>query len=1104
MKGDFTRGFNPDSKRGERYRRVLLQQGRALLDSDIAALVDAVDANLRDTLRLTTCRAGSCDLGFLVTPGRLLAQFDGTRGNSFLLAGGAVAVLDYSRKYLERLPGLRVGGPGGSVTVSLNTDLAVDSEIRLWVRADNGGASITVNNGAVVALPGGADYQPVDVLATGTQLVLSVDPGVRFWLAMIETRAEAGSTPVLHNAAGIYEVDGLVFGTESSAWPALSGPASAAFAAQAQSPPGTQLVAYLEAYERHITAADDPGIMEQALGGDVDTTTRTQVAYQVKLAQVNGLAPAAVAAAFARVNLPAGILALGVANETPTVDPCDLPVAGGYSGPENRLYRIEVHGAQAGGTLFKWSRENGSELFSVGFLDTLVIGNPAASLVVHAEADLRDGDLVELMSDAIERGDSAAGVLSASGLQRPQRAQGRLLRLAGGEEISGSSRVFDLLDPIDETPVTDVDSGRFGAQGLKLQRWSGLILQTADDSYDLEHGIRAEISGAFDAGDWWQYEGRTGSANANGPSNSAAHGPERLFAPLALLRQTAANQPMELEAWLDSRFPQLCEIEADDVSYDGERIGSDAGTVQEALDELLVRESGGCGEIPVPIGADIRDSIDAIPAGGDAKLCLGPGSRVIPSVILVENKGHITITGVGLGTLLQARRPVFAFRNCRAVTLVDISFHATGSGQSMVLIENCTEVDLQRLSLRSDAAVAHGAAALRIESRGEGLVRRARVDACRLQLGLNDTGILSLGVRDLAVTDCQIEVQDVPFDLAAAMADDDFASTVGRVFLSQLSFNVDTNIFVGSSEVEYDTGERGRQGVALGGWGRDALRFSTHAAMNSSHWGLIAGANPARINPSTQPHMRALVRRVRRAVARFSLGQPADAAGVVIPNQVRGLIRSIGQAVSLSAQNIYGHAGVVVAAPSGPLRSINADPSSAAIDPTAQSVRINRNHIRGFHQGIRVGASNSGTGSRQGSVSMFADVEVGANRIELFVPMYVRSRWGVFVGNAVSVSVRNNRIARIHDGPIDVDPSHLPPTDGIRVWGHFGLFVQIERNACINTTHGVRFRAIAAPNYPNTTHVWKVHDLLNNEPTPSNAYSGNGGEAEIVNIPPTI
>ena len=50
MKADFTRGFAPDRQRGERYRRVLLQKGRAILDSDVAAQVDATDTAIRDAL----------------------------------------------------------------------------------------------------------------------------------------------------------------------------------------------------------------------------------------------------------------------------------------------------------------------------------------------------------------------------------------------------------------------------------------------------------------------------------------------------------------------------------------------------------------------------------------------------------------------------------------------------------------------------------------------------------------------------------------------------------------------------------------------------------------------------------------------------------------------------------------------------------------------------------------------------------------------------------------------------------------------------------------------------------------------------------------------
>lgn len=1097
MKGDFTRGFNPDRKRGQSYRRVLLQQGRALLDSDIAAMGDAIDTGLRDTLRMTACHAGSPDLGLLVTPGRLLAQFDGNLGNAFTLSGGAEAVRDYGHKYLDRLPGLRIGGTGGAVTVALAAPLAAATAIRLWVRADNGGASATLN-GTAIALPAGPAFQAIDTTASGATLTLSVDPAARYWVALIETRADAGQTPVLHSAPGSYEIDGLPFRTAGGAWPSLADPAGAALASQAQSGTDTRLVAYVEAHERHITAIEDAGILETALGGDIDTTTRTRTTHQVKLARVGAMTPEAIIAAFARPDLPGGTVRLGVANETVTPDPCDLPVPGGYTGPENRLYRIEVHGEGPGGaTLFKWSRENGSELFAARFPDTLVIPAPASSLVVQADADLRDGDLVELLSEATELGDDAPATLSASGLRRPRRAAGRLLRLSGGEEITGSNRIFDLLDPVDETPVTDVDTGRFGAAGLKIRRWSGLIRHSADGIHPLEQGIEADIAGSFEPGDWWQYEARTGGANANGPTQPDPHGPERLFAPLAVLRQTPAGQPMVLESWLDSRFPRLCAIEADDVSYDGGRVGSDSGTVQEALDELFERATGGCGDIPVPEGADIRDYIDAIPDGGDARICLGPFTRDIPSVIEVANKGHITLTGIGLGTLLQAERPTFRFRNCRAVTLQDFTIRTSGTGNSILRIEDCGTVDIDRITILSSAEAQHGTAAIRIDATRDGAIRYARVRDCHLLLGLNDTGVLSLGVLDLAVKDCEIVTREERMSIRDRLTDDSFASRVGRVFLSQLSFNVDTNIFVGGSDVDLDYGGDGRRGVALAGWGRLPVRFSTHGEMRAFQWDQIATANRPGINPATQAHMRTHIRRVRRGITRFALGlAPGD---VTIPTAVGNILRQIGSAIAQSADMVYGHAGIIVAAPRGPVRRVVGDPSDAAADPLAQTVQISGNRIRGFYQGVRVGASNAATGGPSGRVALFGDVEVDGNRIDLTLPMFERSRWGIFVGSSVSVTVRNNRVTSTDTVPEGDNLRPLSPTDGIRVWGHFGALVQIERNTCLFTTNGVRFRPLT-PIHDTARTSWKVSDGFGDAALPANGFSGPG-RAEIVEIP---
>ena len=158
---------------------------------------------------------------------------------------------------------------------------------------------------------------------------------------------------------------------------------------------------------------------------------------------------------------------------------------------------------------------------------------------------------------------------------------------------------------------------------------------------------------------------------------------------------------------------------------------------------------------------------------------------------------------------------------------------------------------------------------------------------------------------------------------------------------------------------------------------------------------------------------------------------------------------------------------------------------------------INGNHITGFHQGIRIGGDMSRNGI-DNSRTIFRDIEVDGNRIDLRIPMYARSRWGILVGSAVSVAVRNNRVTNLFDRPFnDALPIPLAPTDGIRLWGLFGAFVQLERNACFGTTHGVRLRALNPRDDPART-VWKVSDIVGDGTRPTNSYFGPGGPAEIV------
>lgn len=106
---------------------------------------------------------------------------------------------------------------------------------------------------------------------------------------------------------------------------------------------GRRDVVYLDVWQRHVTAIEDPDIREVALGGP-DTTTRIQTVWQVK---VRPLGPnEADDCGNCRV-LPRladrGRLSVRVEPVPPAEDPCVIGPGAGYRGLENRLYRVEIH-----------------------------------------------------------------------------------------------------------------------------------------------------------------------------------------------------------------------------------------------------------------------------------------------------------------------------------------------------------------------------------------------------------------------------------------------------------------------------------------------------------------------------------------------------------------------------------------------------------------------------------------------------------------------------------------------------------------------------------------------------------------------------------------
>ncbi|MCP4936302.1 MAG: hypothetical protein GY927_19380 [bacterium] len=1102
MKGDFSRGYNPDTKRAKSYRRVLLQQGRALLDSDVAALVDNTDKLIRETVDLLGCDAGSSDLGYFITPGQLLTLFDPRLGVEFITTGDATAVRDYSHKYLDQLPGLLLSttGGAGTVDVALRHSLSAPTVIRLWVSAENP-ASATVN-GQAFAVPGSPDYNVVEVTTSGDVLSFSIDATEPYWVAMIETREETATAPVINAAAGTYEIDGLTSKTEGGIWPDVSFPLpeniNSLFAGAAN---GDRFAAYLEIRERHFTAVDDQGILEEALGGEHDTTTRTEAVAQIKLAPYTALTVDEVRAVFDHgVQLPGGGLVVSTPPGVASADPCDLPTPGGYTGLENRLYRFEVHQASDLLTVIKWSRENGSELFPVLTLNT-------GSLTVSAHYEIRDGDLVEILSDAIELSDSTEAALDM-GLVRPQLMVGDLVRLVeAGTIASGQQREFTFEDPRTQAAIPALDITRYATAGLKLRRWSNAFIRNGlgVEMFNIEDGIEVEVSGSFEPADWWQYEARVGDANANGPWIAAPHGPERLYAPLAVLQRQADNEAVLLQAWLDSRFPKLCNIHADNVDYDNSKTGLEADTVQEAIDELFELEptiiKAGCGEIVVRPENDLQNVFDSIPDDGDAKVCLGAGRRIINQTVSIANKGDLIISGIGRGTLLSSDTPrmIFNFTDCDSVILRDFSLETVegaSTNGAILSFSNCAEVIVDGISIRSHARVDHGASAIRIEASRTGVVRRVHVRNNSIRTSQDEIGVLILDAQDARVEDNHIEDQTLPFDIVTRLGDtnDALAASIGNVLIDNVFVNpdeFDTNEFVGSPIVEVSADRWGRPRIysGLNEWGRQPVLFSTHPGFDDRIWENIIEANPIETGPTTPPEwIIANIRRLKAGLAREMFGISTSAT---IPAQAETTARftSLRNAIVESAPFTFGSQGIVVALRRGPKqgRRTSMNVNDLIGNEPKSFVTVTGNRVTGFRQGINVVASNR---EDDRSNNLFAtDVVIKNNLLNLRVPLFARKRHGVFVGHALSISVRENRIEMIQPERRDWDVA-LPPTDGIRLWGRYGPLLHVRDNINLGVTTGVRVNAFNTGHGSFIGSSWNISD---------NAYSGSGN-AENISI----
>ncbi len=357
---------------------------------------------------------------------------------------------------------------------------------------------------------------------------------------------------------------------------------------------------YLDVWQRHITALDDPLIREVALGGP-DTTTRTKIVWQVRVLPVKAKAEDSENCADLRAtenNLREALKKLeeagasearkasvqkkldevekrlaaecaGVscasdfkeweeltasrnpllnARTVPPSDddnPCLLPPSAGYQRLENQLYRVEIHDGGnfktgAKHVTFKASRDNGA----VVTLIEKINGQEITVRDVGPDDVLgfANGQFVEVIDDALEW----------NGLP------GELIQI---EQVNTATRVIKLKS----APALIYDAARHA----KLRRWDTKgAVSISDDWLELEGGIQIQFAkGEYRTSDYWLIPARTATGEIEwapfeipntAPVAQPPRGIQHHYCRLAL----AQFQRERLEIVEDCRnlFPPLTEI----------------------------------------------------------------------------------------------------------------------------------------------------------------------------------------------------------------------------------------------------------------------------------------------------------------------------------------------------------------------------------------------------------------------------------------------------------------------------------------------------------------------------------------------------------------
>ncbi|MBN1262148.1 MAG: hypothetical protein JXB35_15830 [Anaerolineae bacterium] len=875
-------------------------------------------------------------------------------------------------------------------------------------------------------------------------------------LAGFKMVAETGRIRVTQ---GRYYVDGMLCENETDLLVLPQGSATPGIVAAKLPGAGIHL-AYLDVWERHVTALEDPEMREVALGGP-DTTTRVEIAWEIRIAEniVNAGTPAS-CEDFDTWQPPQGHsqgrLKARLNRGDTSGGPCESP-GGEYHRLENQLYRVEIHrGGAFGQSTFKWSRDNGA-------VAARWTGNDGQDLTLDDAAPyqiqgLLNAKWVEITDELRERR-GKRGILA------------RVLTLEGNVlSIDPSS-----IDDPDDAGAHTIDRSKFGPIPL-VRRWDSEGAQAlagpggATQWIELEEDIevRFDPDHGYRTGDYWLIPARTLIDNLLWPQTAAetpafkpTDGVHHHYAPLALL--SIAGNAVQVK---DCRklFPPVTAITADDVAFDGDACEmQDVETVQEALDTLCERRRNSCTLVALP-GPGWESVFERIPKDGDAAICFQEGYYPISTItpVTVADKGHLKLSGVGPGTHIVAKQAeaALAFVGCKSVTVRDLFAEAQVAGSKdkrkhlngVLSFAETPDVTIENVRVRCASAARRSAACITVQHLSAAESTGVRILHNEFKVGHQQTGILILNAGRVQIEDNVLAVAKKPRTLTLTrMLRDKFVRRAARLALAS-----DIKV-VDPSRLAFDPGSPPAPAPA------DAFEHAisgTNAAVSAGNFAVAFNAANTAVGNDLQTLIAASI---------------SETTGLYKSRDVVRHVKSLLDELLKYPDRLVETPGL--ADWFDRFRSQNPAIASQGIvigGQHAYDVRILNNTIHGFLQGIHVGQSRPLRFRKPGVVDRTERLQIRGNTITVILHLLkLMERHGIFCGNCGSLVIEDNFIKiRRHEG---TERTHV---DGIRVFGEQGRFVKIRQNHIIDPIVGIYFNPLNKPieNLPKP--LWLIADNI--------------------------